>query len=591
MTGVRLQYIKIEIRKWISYMRRKLLGLLLMILLIGTALCGAYLRLTDTDQASVIKVALVVPGEQEELQSLTGMLRLIDSIRAFLSFVYPDADEVDALFESGDIQAAIYFGEDFIQDVTTGVNTPIRIRMREGLPEGELLEELLTDLVTLVDVTEAASYTMIEAYDPNRAGLSLMDMENRILEEHVRLFLSARKMVSMQVLSPTGEVSLPQYYATISLLLFMLLPGAGFYRLYDPADCVAEDKLRIYGVGSLFRGICKLLLMSFACVIFASAGIGLIKIAESRLGAEILLFSPQKIPGLFGLSLAIACFFHGMLQLSGESREREFIGILAVGNLSLLGGCIVPVSFLPEWAGKIAAWTPFNSYRVFLESILYDGDGEIGSVVLWSALFLLVGEVSAFLRRSHQAGGASFQRTRAQFGRAFRQSPNKLFGLYLFVKWQCKRLSPVFLTLLAVLFLVSALGISFPREGTGTILLTGDEELCLRMVDAMQKNSHYVFEYRADEGDVRDAVVTGQVLAGASCEEEEITMYMTGLTPGMLVAKETIATAAFLSLERDLMRREYCDFFGSAEGYDRAEERFQFYLSEDGLFRMDFEVE
>ena len=107
MTGIRIQYIWLELRKWFYYMRRRLLGLGFVFLLLGLLLGGCYLRISDKEQDSMVRVALVIPGEQEELMQLAQMLQHMDSVRSIITFVYPDESEIDEMFEAGDIQAAI----------------------------------------------------------------------------------------------------------------------------------------------------------------------------------------------------------------------------------------------------------------------------------------------------------------------------------------------------------------------------------------------------------------------------------------------------------------------------------------------------
>ena len=197
----------------------------------------------------MVRVALVIPGEQEELMQLAQMLQHMDSVRSIITFVYPDESEIDEMFAAGDIQAAILFSKDFYEDVNTGVNTPVQIRLDEAYRGTELFRELLTDVVTIIDVTEAASYAMIDHYYEERPDMSLSEMEDLIMDDNVALLFGVRGQISIQILSPTGKVDLLQYYVSILCFMFLLLPGLSFWSLYDPGNRLVEDKLGVYGVG------------------------------------------------------------------------------------------------------------------------------------------------------------------------------------------------------------------------------------------------------------------------------------------------------------------------------------------------------
>lgn len=593
MTGVRLQYIRLEIRKWISYMKRRFLRACFVLFLLILLLGGCYLRLQGSGEQTAIQVALVVPGEQEEVTQLAKLLQHMESVRSLLTFVYPGEEALDELFESGKIQAAILFSEDFYEDVNTGVNTPITIRLKEKYPGANLFRELLTSVVTLVDVTEAASYAMIDTFYEQDAEMSLTAMENQILEDNVELLFQIRDQISMQIVSPTGEINMVQYYVAVVFFLFLLLSGLGFWSLYDPANRLAEAKLCIYGVGRMYRSICKIMLMTLVVFGHALVGFGICRLVCQYAEVYVAGWDSDLLLALLLFSLFVSCLYHGIFLMSGEKNERRVILFLLFAILLIAGGCVVPCAYLPTWVGNIAKMTPFYIFRSYMEAVLFGNNISYSGILVWSLLFLTIGGIFSAGMATRLSGSKEYKEARVQFVRAISKSTKKewWFRIYLYLKWQWKRKSPVIIWGCGIALILLCVNIHFPRQENRTILISGEAGVCREIEDNFGKNSTFEFEYEPDERVCEKMVKSGQVLASVEFSDEEIVMNTCAVSPEVLVAKETVAVAYYQYAQRELLKKECIDVFGTEQIYDRVFDTFDQYMKNENLFRVEYQME
>ena len=541
----------------------------------------------------MVRVALVIPGEQEELMQLAQMLQHMDSVRSIITFVYPDESEIDEMFAAGDIQAAILFSKDFYEDVNTGVNTPVQIRLDEAYRGTELFRELLTDVVTIIDVTEAASYAMIDHYYEERPDMSLSEMEDLIMDDNVALLFGVRGQISIQILSPTGKVDLLQYYVSILCFMFLLLPGLSFWSLYDPGNRLVEDKLGVYGVGRLYRSGIKIALMAVVMFLYVLVGLWGCNLICGGAGVYVTGFEGNTLFHLAVFSVMMSCFYHGILLLSGEQGERRKILFLLASILLLAGGCVVPCAYLPGWVETIAPWTPFYVYRSYLEQVLFEGSVSYVGICVWALVFLIAGEVFYTVVRAGQSDACEYADAKRHFRRAWSVGTKKthVFRSLLYLKWQWKRKSPLIVLCCALALIGLCVTIRFPQRQERIVYLSGEEALCQEIEADSQMNQVFRFVYEADEEKRKKAVVSGQALAAVEFSGDEIMIYTNAVSPDVLVARETVAVASFRYSQRKLLETECREIFGTNQIYDRVYDAFVQYIQNDELFHVEFQME
>lgn len=592
MRGVRLQYFYLVIRKCALHMKRRLLRTGAALLVLSLLLGVSFAMIRDNREQSIIQVALVIPEQQTELSSLAKLLQHMESVRGILGFVYPRQDEIEALFESDEIQAAIIFAEDFYQDVNSGVNTPICIQI-DGRAQGiNLFQELLSDMVVLVDMTEAASYAMIDVYCRQDAAMSMDNMEELILNDNVELLLQAREKISLQIVSPTGEVGLVQYYVAIFFFLFLMLTGCGFWNLYTAPERLVEAKLSVYGVNWLYRSFCKIGIMSLTLFFHALIGVGICEIVCDRTGVYIAGFDGYMLLLLLWFSFLLSCFYHGILLLGSERGERKTLFMLVIGIFLVAGGCVVPCAYLPNWLADVTKWTPFYLFRSYLEAVLFGGEIPYTGVFAWAIFFLICGIAYDAGMSMERTESSLHDVAKRQFRRALYCGTEKEKGtrIWLYLKWQWKRRSPVIVWFCGAVFILLCGSIRLPQWENREVYVSGREEICREMESDPQFNRvfHFVYEEEAQVG--RQEAESGQILASIEFDNEEIRINTNAVSPEVLIMQETAAVAYYRYAQRELLREECGKVFGTEAVYDDVYAMFEQYMHNDALFRIEYKM-
>jgi ABC-2 type transport system permease protein len=162
----------------------------------------------------------------------------------------------------------------------------------------------------------------------------------------------------------------------------LAFPGAIAWGLMGCAATFAAAMVRERTGGTLIRlraapmGKATLLLgKALACAIACVFDV-LVLLAVARLGFGVRI---ENVPGLaLALTATTACFV-GLTQfLSSLGRTEESVsgaGWATLLFLAMLGGAMVPVSFMPEWMQRLSDLSPIRWGILALEGALWRGLG------------------------------------------------------------------------------------------------------------------------------------------------------------------------------------------------------------------------
>ena len=205
MYGIRIQYIRLEIKRTAIAMRRVALWFVLMAAMLTVLVGGIFYFLYQSVEAKPIQVALVVPEDQKEVLLVSKLISGLDSVKNICEFVYPGEEELSGLFEQGGIQAAILFTEDFYNDVNEGKNTPVTILLADHgqTSATAFFQEIMYAGLYLIDVTEAACYAMSDTVRTYEAVMTGKEAAQGLLNDYVADAFYAREALNMEFVSAT----------------------------------------------------------------------------------------------------------------------------------------------------------------------------------------------------------------------------------------------------------------------------------------------------------------------------------------------------------------------------------------------------
>ncbi|WP_026506901.1 ABC transporter permease [Butyrivibrio sp. MC2013] len=398
------RYIRIEYKRVLIQLCRMSLALIMSLAVtfgMSYAITGIMEHLTEQGR---IEVAMVLPGGDEG-KSLKAFSRLIasqKSVSEICDIVYMEEDRAVAAIESGDIAAAIIFGQGFIHDVMTGINTPARVILPSHTDLlTDTFREELTNGVSLIRTGEAAIYSVTEA------GLysyplivDRADMEETLTDLLMSLALKRVNYLGTEGVSVYGGLSPSGYFVAGFMAFFLFLSGISFAGLYSAQDLALRRSLSLRGPGAVAGSIIRTMVMASVLVLEGLVTGLLISRTHIVYSGSEFTMSFGMLPALIAASFSMAGVFHFIYSLSLNERNNIMVTVLADILMMLLSGLIFPVAFLPahfELLSRISFMTAWRSCLIL--GLMGEAGGTAVVVSLMIGAAGLIGGALMQMRR------------------------------------------------------------------------------------------------------------------------------------------------------------------------------------------------
>lgn len=371
-----LQYIRIEYKRMLSSFGHMMISIIVMILIIGLGTVGVGFAMTHLTDYEKVTVAMVLPESEEAstLKTLSSLIQMQDSVSDIANFTYLSVDEAKEGIRDGSVQAAIIFGDTFIQDVMTGVNTPAIVLLPSDTElNTEIFREEVKNGISLIRTGEAGIYAVTDAWISGYSMvISRSDMENLLTDLFTMKALDRNSVIDGSTVSAFGEDDIVQYYMASGLAMVFLFFGLVFGNLYAGNDITVRKKLRVNGIGAALSGVVRILVMTTFVLTISILMICFAMIYTKNAGIYLnFYFDLSIIPGLLLLAFSLSGFFHFIYSLSDIEAQNAMILLLGAVFMSFTSGCIFPMAFLPKALQKIGMYMPMRTWRVGLSQILF----------------------------------------------------------------------------------------------------------------------------------------------------------------------------------------------------------------------------
>lgn len=336
-----------------------LLGAVVLIGIVGTiAFCGQKLLYQD-EASGRIQIAVVTDGESETVDLVLSFLEHMETVASLCSFTRTDQAQGMAMLKDGRAAALMEVPGSLVEDIISGVNTPVRVIFpKDSAVAGSLLEAVTS---AGAGTLASAQYGIYAAY-----GLYLnygLESElNQAYDDLNRIYLSAAlnrtNLFDNESSSATGELNVAEYYLASGLVLFFLLWGITCGSFLGKDSLALSRKLRAAGIGAVKRSFGRWL----NAFLVMAAGVGILTL----LGAlfflvwtgtwpkELLLHLPALLPAM-ACACALTVFLYQAAPTAGSGVLLIFC--VAVCMLFLAGG-FVPSAFLPGAFHTISNFLP-----------------------------------------------------------------------------------------------------------------------------------------------------------------------------------------------------------------------------------------
>ena len=394
-----ITYFKLEFKRSITILPTIIGSMVFMLLFIVgiSVLISNYIYKSNLFEP--ITVGVVIPEDETQGKSIARLVSNIDSVNKTSEFEYMSELEARSKIENGELEVAILLDHEFFETVYAGYNAPAKILFSE---ESSLNSEVFIDLLnateSIIRTTEAGAYSMADLRTYHEVETSWSDVASTFFIQYIETALMRGGLFSERILSSMGNLSVFQYYATLSLLCFLLMNGLNYGYLYAPSGKSVEQRLRFVGISNLKITFTKIMILTSSLWIFSI----IIYLLGSLLSGQMNLslftfdfaFSIKVIPVLF----SIATYIHVIYTLSGKRNQSSMLLLFTNIFMIICSGGIIPLAYMPRLVQSIGRYLPFSFWNQYIAKTVFDQlyAKDILVAVFISLIFILLGAVNSW---------------------------------------------------------------------------------------------------------------------------------------------------------------------------------------------------
>ena len=402
-------YFRLTFKQALVMMLHKSFRLSLVIVLLFALITGGSYVFIQAQAFDRIDIAIVEESEQPEVDLITGIVGAVDSVRSVCDFSIMEKETAISALKNGSVQAVIFLGDDFYNDVNNGVNTPVTVMLEETPSlQTDIFRELLGDGVSIVRTTESAIYAVTGVSETVEMVIPRSEMENLLTELFVKRALERNRLFDSIIVSPTGTIDFAQYYAAVFISVASLLFGLWCAFLYRKQNKAVELQLKMYGVGPSVIGIVRIVVMTILLWIVMII-MYLLVLLGIRLGIPVSMrYSASTLLGFLLPAFSMAGFFH-MFYSIGDGTGHTGMILFLLDLLMLIGcGMIVPSAYLSPAIRSLGKLLPLSWWRENVSQILFSSKKDSGNAFIITlaiaVLFTGIGEIICVLKSRKALG-------------------------------------------------------------------------------------------------------------------------------------------------------------------------------------------
>lgn len=383
-------YFWLEAKRSLFVLKKSILSVICVLLALGSIATGMFFLMTETTVFPKVEVGVVIPEENTMVELITNYIASMDSVESVCDFSYVSYEEGERLLSEGSLQVVVVLPANLYEDLNSWQNVQATILLpEEETLGGRMFGQILSSGLGLLQVAEAGVKASYEISAGQSLQMSRGELGYFLGMKYVGQVLDRMDTYDTLVISPTGTMTMLQFYFLGTLLAVCLLYGLNFSYLYEKKQKPLQDKLRIEGVGLVKQGLVRILLMAIYLFVLElliyAAGCTLSEV----LGLYVIYFQWPSVLGFMLLALAISVHFHLVYGIAGDEKKGAMLLLITSILMVLCAGLIVPSAYLPEAAQLVGEIAPLYSWSLLGQELLY---GDVGFAVLLIPLCWMLGE-------------------------------------------------------------------------------------------------------------------------------------------------------------------------------------------------------
>ena len=365
------------------------------------------------------RIAIVTQDTDLRTTLAIGLVGEMESVKNICEFLICSEEDANQGLYDGTVEAAIFLTPHIYDDINEGYNTPVTVKFaKNSLFAGDLFKGLIEDGERIVRIVESACYAGGDAYEIYEVNGSRAWIEGTIFDIYVAKALSRNALYKENVLEPRNGFSIYHFYFAAILTACALITGISLGVFYQKNDRAVAWKLNSVGLNPAVTGLCRILviatLLCFILMIlsvltacagpFASSAIvkmmtdqadSSAAVPLSGLAAMLQSFSFTRLLHVFIWLilplLSMGAFFHMVYSFADDEVSGSRYSLLAVLVLVILGGLLVPGSYLPDAFRTISRFLPAVWWVEGIENAAFGTltlSGLLPSLVIFVICFL-----------------------------------------------------------------------------------------------------------------------------------------------------------------------------------------------------------
>lgn len=266
-------------------------------------------------------------------------------------------EEAIELVEENTAAAAVIIPKGLITSVMAEKNYDIKVYGNARMPlRADLVRTLLESAVSMVSSGQAGINTVYDFCKD--AGLEGAELEKYYLEiqDEIMAFAAARRVVAVRSQALPGVEATPlEYYISSLITVFLMFGGLSTIKLLVRERNSGVLRRLAASPASPLSSVLSKLIITFI--------VGTMQFIAVALPGIIILESAMKVDPLFTLLMfvsvmfAVSCWSLMVSSVSKTTAAADTGGSLSILLMAVLGGCIYPLTRLPEAVRFVSRFT------------------------------------------------------------------------------------------------------------------------------------------------------------------------------------------------------------------------------------------
>lgn len=367
----KLEYLRLQIVSSFVWVPKIILVSVILAVIIGAAAFGISAYTSNSDDSSLLKVAIVYDDNDNSKYIRQAMSLIADeeSVSAVCSLVEMDEESALTGLKDGTVDVVVLIPKGLIRSIMNGQNKTIEMIFPSvGVNNSSYIyQEMINAGTSVVSTAEAGIYSMDDVLNALFSGQKdkQTELENKLSEIYFSYGLDRSIYFSVTDVSKTEGLSTTQFYIATGFMLLLLFSGIVCEKLFVVNNNSLTRVLRIAGIKegyisfSRIMGICLVYTGFFwlVCIFLGIVGLRFPAVFNYyELSSPLDLIT--SLIGLFVINYAILSFIFFIFILI-DNTIYKVIGLFIIGIVCMyMSGCIIPSSLLPNAVRIIGNFLP-----------------------------------------------------------------------------------------------------------------------------------------------------------------------------------------------------------------------------------------